>query len=195
MATDVTSVGAAFSVSTFNLFFYLLFLTVGLGYVYYRKSRREMYELADKIQGADGLPFLGVALEFLFLEPHSKNTSHYFWKKKIAVQLFYGCTAILFEFMRRSEEYDRYKPTKLWFGPRLGIFLLDPNDIEVILSSNVYIDKSPEYRFFKPWLGDGLLISTGEQHWVRLLFFLLLLLNYQVLHCCLKVKNGKLTGN
>jgi len=23
--------------------------------------------------------------------------------------------------------------------------------------------RSPEYRFFKPWLGDGLLISTGQK--------------------------------
>lgn len=33
---------------------------------------------------------------------------------------------------------------------------------QVILSSNVYIDKSPEYRLFEPWLGNGLLISTGK---------------------------------
>lgn len=43
------------------------------------------------------------------------------------------------------------------------VFLADPRDIELILSSQVYLDKSPEYRFFKPWLGNGLLISSGEQ--------------------------------
>ena len=46
-------------------------------------------------------------------------------------------------------------------GGKLYIFLSDPRDIEIILSSHTYIDKSPEYKFFKPWLGDGLLISTG----------------------------------
>ena len=25
------------------------------------------------------------------------------------------------------------------------------------------MEKSPEYRFFEPWLGDGLLISKGEK--------------------------------
>lgn len=50
---------------------------------------------------------------------------------------------------------------KIWIGPRLVVFLYDPRDVEIILSSQVYIDKSPEYEFFKPWLGDGLLISTG----------------------------------
>jgi cytochrome P450 family 4 len=35
--------------------------------------------------------------------------------------------------------------------------------LQLILGSTVHIDKSPEYRFFKPWLGNGLLISTGEK--------------------------------
>lgn len=39
---------------------------------------------------------------------------------------------------------------------------MDPRDVEIILSSHVYLDKSAEYKFFKPWLGNGLLISTGE---------------------------------
>jgi hypothetical protein len=42
------------------------------------------------------------------------------------------------------------------------VFLYNPDDVEIILSSHVYIDKSHEYRFFEPWLGNGLLISTGE---------------------------------
>lgn len=59
----------------------------------------------------------------------------------------------------KSYEYDGV--VKLWIGPKLVVFLVDPRDVEVILSSHVYIDKSAEYRFFKPWLGNGLLISTG----------------------------------
>lgn len=35
--------------------------------------------------------------------------------------------------------------------------------LQLILSSHVHIDKAPEYKFFKPWLGNGLLISTGEK--------------------------------
>lgn len=50
---------------------------------------------------------------------------------------------------------------KTWIGPKLMVFLVDPRDIELILGSHVYIDKASEYRFFKPWLGNGLLISTG----------------------------------
>lgn len=34
--------------------------------------------------------------------------------------------------------------------------------MQLILGSHIHIDKSPEYRFFKPWLGNGLLLSTGD---------------------------------
>lgn len=53
---------------------------------------------------------------------------------------------------------------KLWIGPKLIVFLTHPKDVEIILGSHVHIDKADEYRFFKPWLGNGLLISSGE-HW------------------------------
>lgn len=62
---------------------------------------------------------------------------------------------------KRSYEYDSV--VKLWIGPKLLVFLMDPRDVELILSSHVFIDKSNEYRFFKPWLGNGLLISTGQK--------------------------------
>lgn len=50
-----------------------------------------------------------------------------------------------------------------WIGHKLVVMLSDPRDVELILGSHVHIDKSDEYRFFKPWLGNGLLISTGEK--------------------------------
>lgn len=64
--------------------------------------------------------------------------------------------------LEKSITCDYDAVCKLWIGPKLIVFLFNPADVELILSSHVFIDKSAEYRFFKPWLGDGLLISTGE---------------------------------
>lgn len=64
--------------------------------------------------------------------------------------------------LEKSINYDYDAVCKLWIGPKLIVFLFNPDDVELILSSHVYIDKSAEYSFFKPWLGDGLLISTGK---------------------------------
>lgn len=48
-----------------GLFYYLLIATLLLWYIYWRLSRKHMLELAEKIPGPDGLPFLGNALDLL----------------------------------------------------------------------------------------------------------------------------------
>lgn len=63
----------------------------------------------------------------------------------------------------KSFQFDNV--VRLWVGPRLMVFLFHPDDVEVILSSQVYIDKSKEYKFFEPWLGNGLLISSGNKQY------------------------------
>ncbi|XP_058798639.1 uncharacterized protein LOC131668464 [Phymastichus coffea] len=125
-------------ISATSVFFTLLVPALVLYYIYFRVSRAHMLELAEKIPGPKGLPLLGNALELL----GSSDT------------IFRNVYA-------RSFEFDQV--IKLWVGPKLVIFLIDPRDIEVILSSHVYIDKASEYRFFEPWLGNGLLISTGQK--------------------------------
>ncbi|KAM8721038.1 hypothetical protein ACLKA7_006985 [Drosophila subpalustris] len=60
---------------------------------------------------------------------------------------------------------NKYGETvKAWLGNVLLVFLTNPNDIELILSGHQHLTKAEEYRYFKPWFGDGLLISNGH-HW------------------------------
>ncbi|KAL4714471.1 hypothetical protein ACJJTC_017766 [Scirpophaga incertulas] len=123
-----------------SLFYMLLLPALALWYAYWKMSRRHMYELAAKINGPPGLPLIGNALEFT------------------------GGSADIFKnLVKKSVPFDKEAVVKIWIGPRLLVFLYDPRDVELILSSHVYIDKADEYRFFKPWLGDGLLISTGQK--------------------------------
>lgn len=65
------------------------------------------------------------------------------------------------ECLRLSEIYGNV--ARGFLGYNVVVFLTDPRDVEIILNSNVHLKKSNEYRFFKPWLGDGLLISSGEK--------------------------------
>ncbi|XP_055522457.1 cytochrome P450 4g15-like [Wyeomyia smithii] len=69
------------------------------------------------------------------------------------------------EIMRRAMELSFVygSVARGWLGYHLVVFLTEPSDIEIILNSYVHLTKSSEYRFFKPWLGDGLLISNGEK--------------------------------
>lgn len=50
-----------------------------------------------------------------------------------------------------------------FLGYKVIVFLYEPRDVEIILGSSVHLKKSHEYRYFKPWLGDGLLISNGDK--------------------------------
>lgn len=50
-----------------------------------------------------------------------------------------------------------------FLGSKVFVFLTHPADVEIILNSNIHLDKSSDYNFFKPWLGEGLLISSGEK--------------------------------
>lgn len=68
--------------------------------------------------------------------------------------------AVFDTMIRKGEPFKDI--AKLWLGPKLIVLLYDPRDVELVLSSQVYIDKSNEYKFFQPWLGEGLLISTGK---------------------------------
>ncbi|XP_031827130.1 cytochrome P450 4g15 [Nomia melanderi] len=137
----VTGTVAAASASGFSptvVFLSLLLPAVVLYYIYFRISRRHLVELGEKLPGPPALPIVGNALELLG-----------------------SSDAVFQKVYTKSFEYNNV--VRLWVGPKLVVFLTDPRDVEVILSSHVYIDKSAEYRFFKPWLGNGLLISTGAK--------------------------------
>lgn len=58
----------------------------------------------------------------------------------------------------------KYGPiVRIWEGPfTLRVMLSDPKHLEVILNSQVHIEKPANYDLFKPWLGLGLITSTGE---------------------------------
>uniref|UniRef100_A0A0K8TV56 Cytochrome p450 n=1 Tax=Epiphyas postvittana TaxID=65032 RepID=A0A0K8TV56_EPIPO len=134
------SVVASSTWAATSLFYMLLVPAMILWYAYWRMSRRHMYELAEKIDGPPGLPLIGNALEFTG-----------------------GSDDIFKNLVSKSMPFDKEGMIKLWIGPRLMVFLYDPRDVELILSSHVLIDKADDYRFFKPWLGNGLLISTGQK--------------------------------
>ncbi|EZA59842.1 hypothetical protein DMN91_001223 [Ooceraea biroi] len=121
-----------------TVFFSLLIPALVLYYIYFKISRRHMNQLAEKLPGPPGLPFVGNIL------------------------LFFGSSNTIFRnIYKLSFEYGQV--IRMWIGPKLIVFLMDPRDVELILSSHVYLEKSTEYKYFQPWLGNGLLISNGQK--------------------------------
>jgi len=50
-----------------------------------------------------------------------------------------------------------------WLGPVPIMFVVHPECVEPILKSSKHTEKSYLYRFLHPWLGTGLLTSSGEK--------------------------------
>ncbi|XP_017773488.1 PREDICTED: cytochrome P450 4g15-like [Nicrophorus vespilloides] len=135
--TASTKVSAASADS--NTIYFLLFIFGFLFvYTYGRKFFRQI-QLASKIPGPSTKTMVLTSFKTIHAEPVDMY--------KLAIKM--------------REGYDDI--VKAWFGPRLIIFLYHPADVETILSSSVHIDKSTEYSVFKPWFGNGLLISTGAK--------------------------------
>ncbi|XP_066999113.2 cytochrome P450 4g15 [Anabrus simplex] len=123
------------------LFYPLLAISAFLWFIYYRQMTSRFVEMGNKIPGPETVPVFGNALLAV-----KHNTPDRFLEYALREAVKYG------------------KVVRVWLGPRrLLVFLYDPRDIELILSSNVHLEKSKEYRWFKPWLGEGLLISSGDK--------------------------------
>ncbi|KMQ83946.1 cytochrome p450 4g44, partial [Lasius niger] len=118
----------------------LLIVTLIALYYYVETSRTVC--LVKKLPGPPHIPILGHALITFRMSPESVLPT-------------------------AMEYYEKYGSVAgVYFGTRVIVFLADPQDIEIILSNPAHNDKAVEYEYFQPWLGDGLLITTGDK-WRR----------------------------
>ncbi|XP_075982145.1 uncharacterized protein LOC142980547 [Anticarsia gemmatalis] len=69
------------------------------------------------------------------------------------------------ELMKLGREYaNTYNGIyRFWVYPFGAVSIYNPNDIETIMSTTKYNDKSLIYTILKPWLRDGLLLSKGSK--------------------------------
>lgn len=63
----------------------------------------------------------------------------------------------------RREITEKYKPLfRSWAGYYPIVHLTKPEYLEIVMNSVVNIKKSSFYDTLRPWLGDGLLTSSGK---------------------------------
>ncbi|KAK7871480.1 hypothetical protein R5R35_010202 [Gryllus longicercus] len=105
---------------------------------YYLMFMTRRARLIQPLPGPKPLPFLGNVLEF------GRNG-----------------TEIMTQLARLGQKYGYFY--RAWFGPFLYIVVAHPKEAEVFITSNVNITKSLNYKFLQPWLGLGLLTSTGHK--------------------------------
>ncbi|OAD58325.1 Cytochrome P450 4g15 [Eufriesea mexicana] len=120
------------------IFYALVAITTTLLGVYFYIESLHVIRMGNKLPGPKPVPILGNALLTIGVHPN--------------------------QLLDKLLTYDVYGPViRAFLGRKVIVFMYHPHDIEIILNSSVHINKAAEYRFFKPWLGDGLLISNGEK--------------------------------
>ncbi|XP_075226509.1 cytochrome P450 4C1-like isoform X1 [Lycorma delicatula] len=108
-------------------------------YNYLMRSSR-MEQLTTNIPSLKRWPIIGSVLEFMAIS---------------------DCLQTLCRFT------DEHGPIfSFWAGNKLLIVLSGLNEIQTILTNNTLLTKSEFYDFMKPWIGTGLITSSGEE-WHR----------------------------
>lgn len=114
------------------------FIVLALYAIHIWQSGTRKYKFALKVPGPAPIPLLGNAHLLLSLGKQAV------FEKALAISRNYSGAV---------RAFIGYKPI---------IFLTHPDDAEIILNSSVHLQKSDEYSYFQPWLGNGLLISHGD---------------------------------
>nr|CAD7431982.1 unnamed protein product [Timema monikensis] len=101
-------------------------------------KRAKMVHLVDKLPGPRAYPVIGTSWKLLT-----------FPRNQLMAQA--------------KKDVTEFGPLfRTWIGPIPEVHLMKPQHFELLLGSPKHIDKSLSYKFLHPWLGTGLLTSTGE---------------------------------
>ncbi|EAT40476.2 AAEL007815-PA [Aedes aegypti] len=111
-------------------------LSIGLAVYFYQQFANRLH-YAAKIGGPKGYPLLGNSIQYGTKSP----------------------VEFLQEVQKTNEQCGKFY--RLWIGPDLIFPITDAK--LAILSSQKLLDKSVQYDFIRPWLGNGLLTSTGRK--------------------------------
>lgn len=112
-------------------------------FVWFLVKFRKLGALYSHISGPPIIPFLGNGLLFIGKTPEE------IFQLTFDLPVKYG------------------NIFKVFLASKVVIVLTAPQEVEALLSSLTLIEKADEYEPIKEWLGDGLLISTGDKWHAR----------------------------
>ncbi|XP_020814406.1 probable cytochrome P450 4d20 [Drosophila serrata] len=114
-----------------------------LAWDFVRKRHRVTTLAKSKIKGPLSVPILGCGIQALSLGAENF--------------LQYG-----------DELFEKYgKSFCFWVLGECAVYTKDLKDIETVLTSTTLLEKGQLYRFLRPFLNDGLLVSTGRKWHAR----------------------------
>lgn len=118
---------------------FIVFILSVVPVLQWYKKRANLIQLIDKIPGKKAYPLIGTTYEFFGID-----------RKKV-FDVVHDNTA-KFPYIHR-----------IWIGPTPDVIIRKAEYVEKVIGSSKNMEKSRIYDFIKIWLGDGLLISSGEK--------------------------------
>lgn len=135
-----------------KLFIILTLIYVSIRLTKFYRKRRKIAELIDKIPGPPNLsfaPFINHGIVVLYLD---------LLKHKL------GTFTLTYHIMSNMHiAFPEEGLCRYWLGFRPVVLLYSPETVESILVSTKNLNKSIEYRFFEPWIGEGLVTSKRNK--------------------------------
>ncbi|XP_068626843.1 cytochrome P450 4C1-like [Battus philenor] len=119
---------------------WLLLILMGIILVRIMLNYYNRNDLFDKIPGPRRLFLLNNTLDFID-----------------------GPVSAFYRFRSLTQKYKNL--FKLQIGTKKVIVLYNPEDVEIILSNLKFHVKGYPYKFIRPWMVDGVVLSTGEK-WI-----------------------------
>lgn len=123
--------------------FWVLVLIAVILYIFWKLVIEDEEHPLDHLPGPPRKPFIGTVLEFRNVSP----------------------TSLFIKLREYAKTYgDRY--VIRIFNRRI-LHVTSEKDVEIVLSNSKNITKNKPYTFLQPWLGTGLLLSTGTKWHTR----------------------------
>jgi len=129
----------------------IIYLTIKI--IQWVKKRQRLIAAIERLPGPPALnwaPFVNHALAMLYLDS--------------ILQHKLGTFVIIYHLI--STLYTLFPDTgicRFWLGWKPIVVLFSPENIEQVLNSTTVINKADEYRFFEPWIGEGLVTSKRNK--------------------------------
>ncbi|KAE9541693.1 hypothetical protein AGLY_003684 [Aphis glycines] len=106
---------------------------------------------------------LRMPLEYRQISSHVPSATKTFWSEiqlswKMAMFQPKDILPFLLELTRSYGSVVHFN-----FSSRSYVLINNKDDLKILLSSTQYIKKGPEYDMLRPWLNDGLLLSSGQK--------------------------------
>lgn len=164
-----------------KLFVILLTIYVSIQLIKFYKRRKRIVQLIEKIPGPPNIacaPLINHAIAVFYLDSLDHKLGTF--------------TLTYYLMSNLHVTYPEEGICRFWMGLKPTVLLYSPETVEAVLISTINLNKTNEYRFFEPWIGEGL-VTSKRNKWHFRRKILTPAFHFRILHDFLPIMNQEAT--